>query len=143
MSAFSDYLEAALLDHIFNTPAFGQPATFAALFTTATTDAGGGTEVANLNGYARVQVNVNGGASPTWTLAAVDGIGFKVENLQAIDFAAAAGGAWGTITHVAIVDNGAYGAGNFLYHGALNASVVINDGSQFSFPIANLKCRTE
>lgn len=141
MTALSDYLESALLEEIFNNVAFAAPDTFIALFTTATTDAGGGTEVSGVN-YARIEVNPETpGTPPSWNTAVVDGIGFLVDNREAIDFAVAGAGGWGTITHVAIFD--AVTAGNSLMHGALTSSVVINDGSQFSFPVGDLNARLE
>ncbi len=136
MTALSDFLESALLEEIFNNVAFAAPATFVALFTSPTTDAGGGTEVTGVN-YARIQVNPETpGTPPSWNTAVVDGTSFLVDNREAIDFAVAGVGGWGTITHVGIYD--ALTVGNLLFHGALTASVVINDSSQFSFPIGDL-----
>ena len=46
MSAASDYLESAIVNHIFRTDSFAKPATvYIALFTAAPSDSGGGTEV--------------------------------------------------------------------------------------------------
>ena len=46
MSAMSDYLENALINHIFRNTDFTRPANiYVALFTAAPNDAGGGTEV--------------------------------------------------------------------------------------------------
>lgn len=141
MTALSDFLESALLQEVFNNIAFTPPSTFIALFTTATTDAGGGTEVSGVN-YARIEVDSETpGTPPSWNDAVVDGIGFLVDNREVIDFAVAGAGGWGTITHVGIYD--AITVGNLLMHGALTASVVINDNSQFSFPIGDLNARLE
>ncbi|WP_417726168.1 hypothetical protein [Roseovarius sp.] len=53
MSSFTTYLEAAILNHVFRNVALTSPATiYLALFTSAPTDAGGGTEVSG-SGYAR------------------------------------------------------------------------------------------
>lgn len=55
----SDYLENELLDHVFGAAAYTAPATlYAALFTAAPTDAGGGTEIAT-GSYARVAITNN------------------------------------------------------------------------------------
>jgi hypothetical protein len=133
MADLSDYLENELLDHILKGLAFTVPATVAlALFTTATTDAGGGTEVADANGYARLEIE--GATGRTFSVAA----GGTMDNDQEWPFAPASGGSWGTITHVAIVDSLTWGAGNFLFHGALAVSKVIDDGDTFKFAVGDL-----
>ena len=133
MADLSDFLENELLDHVLKGLTYAVPATVAlALFTTATTDAGGGTEVANSNGYARLEVE--GGTGRTFSVAS----GGTMDNDQEWAFAAASGGNWGTITHVAIVDSTTHGAGNFLFHGALTASKVIDDGDTFKFAAGDL-----
>lgn len=135
MTALSDYLEAELLDHIFNA-AFTTTAgdTFVGLFTTATADDGSGTEVSG-GSYARKEVNPNGGASPTWDLAAVDAPGYTVDNADDIVFVTATGD-WTTVTHVGIFD--AVTAGNMLVHGALTASKAVGSGDTFQFDAGDL-----
>ncbi|MEM9681637.1 MAG: hypothetical protein AAF942_00090 [Pseudomonadota bacterium] len=133
MTAMSDYLENELLDHVLKGLAFTAPATVAlALFTAATNDAGGGTEVTNANAYARLEVE--GATGRTFSAAAAG----TTDNDQAWEFAAAAGGSWGTVTHLAIVDSAVHGGGNFLFHGALTASRAIGDGDTFRFPAGDL-----
>lgn len=125
MAALSDYLEQAILNSIFRNTAFpAEPANvYIALYTAAPSDSGGGTEVAG-NGYARVAVSTTGG----WS---APGVGGLTDNIADITFPTASGGNWGTITHVAILD--ASSGGNFLFHGALSASKVVNDGDVFKF----------
>ena len=133
MTDFSDHLENELLDHILKGLTYAAPATVAlALFTTATNDAGGGTEVANSNGYARLEVE--GATGRTFSAAAAG----TTDNDQDWDFAAASGGNWGTVSHMAIVDSTTHGGGNFLFHGALTASKAINDGDIARFPAGDL-----
>jgi hypothetical protein len=133
MADLSDYLENELLDHILKGLAFTVPATVAlALFTSATGDDGSGTEVPDSNGYARLEVE--GGTGRTFSVAA----GGTMDNDQEWAFAAASGGAWGLITHVAIVDSLTHGAGNFLFHGALSVSKQIDDGDTFKFAVGDL-----
>ena len=134
MTAMSDYLEQKLLDYIFNNSAFAQPATYIALFTAAPSDSGGGTEVTG-GSYARKQVNINGGAAPTWDLAVVDGVAYLVDNTADITFVQATAD-WGTIGWFGIFD--ALTVGNLLIHGALTASKVVNGGDTFKFPTGNL-----
>jgi len=139
VSAFSDYTEGKTLDLLYNGVAFTAPATYVALHTADPTDAGTGTEVSG-GSYARVLVNANGGASPTWNTAVVDGIGKLVDNTHNIEFPTATG-SWGTITHVAIWD--AVTGGNLIQHGALDASVAIASGQIFRFNAGNLNWRCE
>ena len=122
MSAMSDYLEDAILNHVFRNTALTSPTTvYAALFTTATTDAGGGTEVSG-GGYARQASTFGAPSSGTIT------------NSADIDFGTASA-SWGTITHSAIYD--ALTVGNMLVHGALTASKTVNNGDGFKFAIGN------
>lgn len=124
MTAFSDFLEQAILNHLFRNTDIGVPPAnvYIALFTTATTDAGGGTEVTG-GAYARVTVST----TTQWTAPGVAGL---TDNINDIVFPTATAN-WGTITHVAIMD--ALTAGNMLFHGALAASKVVNSGDIFKF----------
>lgn len=129
MSAKSDYLENKVLDHIFGNTAYSVPATvYVALYTAAPNDAGGGTEVSG-NGYSRAAVTNN---TTNWPNASS---GSK-SNGTAIQFSAASGGSWGTVTHFSLFD--AASAGNMLYHGALTSSKTINDGDQAQFAAGTL-----
>lgn len=139
MSALSNYLESALLQEVFNGVGYTAPSTWVALFTTATGDDGSGTEVSG-GSYARVRVYPNGGSSPAWNTAVVDGIGYVVDNQHDITFPAATA-SWGTVTHFAICD--AASGGNFLYHGALDASKAVGSGDTFKFAAGNLNLRLE
>lgn len=118
MSAFSDYLENKVLDHVFSGNAYTAPTLYVALFTTATTDAGGGTEVSTTGtAYAR----------QTFTMTTT---GDTSTTAAAIEFPTATA-SWGTITHMAIYD--AATAGNMLAHGALTASKAISTDDVFRF----------
>ena len=131
--AASDYLEQRVLDFVLRAAAehtFTAPTTvYVALFTTATTDAGGGTEVPNTNGYVRTAVTF--GAIG----AATDGI---MSNSAEVAFPQATGGAWGTVSHIALVDSATYAAGNWLYHGALDASKTVDENDTFKIAIGDL-----
>jgi hypothetical protein len=140
MAALSDYLEQKLLDHVFNEVVFSVPTTvYVSLYTTDPTDADTGTEVSG-GAYARVLVNENGGGSPAWDLAVVDGIGYLVDNGNDITFPTATA-SWGTVTHFGIHD--ASTLGNLLFHGALTVSKPVGDGDTFKFPVGDLDCRLE
>lgn len=129
MAAMSDYLEDALIDHIFGNSNFTRPANiYVALFTAAPSDAGGGTEVSG-DGYARQAVAT--GASSEWTAAS----GGETENDGEIAFPEAESN-WGEVTHVGLFD--ASTSGNLLFHGALAANKTINSGDIFRFNAGDL-----
>ena len=123
MSAFSNYLEAALIDLTLRGQAFVPPATVhVALFTTDPTDAGSGTEVSG-GSYARNAVSTAGGFTAGGA------------NVADITYAAATG-SWGTVTHFGIFD--AASGGNLLYHGPLQTPKTVNSGDTFRFPAGTL-----
>ena len=61
-----------LLDLMFNNSAYGKPDTYIALATATVGDTDTGSTITEPSGnnYSRKQVNINGGASPAWALAA-------------------------------------------------------------------------
>ena len=125
MSALSDYAEKLLLDYMMTNGSVTRPtAWYIGLFTSATNDSTGGTEVSG-NGYARQSVTFDAATTTTGTTS----------NSNAPTFTAA-GGNWGTITHIAIFD--ALTGGNRLWHGALAASKSIDDGDSLQFAIGNV-----
>jgi hypothetical protein len=126
----SDYLANELLDHVFNNAAYTAPDTYVALFTTTCSDSATGTEVSG-GSYARVQVNVNGGSSPTWDLAA-SGL---VDNTHAITFATATA-SWGTVVAFAIMD--ASTSGNMLFYDNDMADQAVSTDDVVEFSIGDL-----
>lgn len=139
MSALSNYLEAALLQELFNNTNLAPPATYVALFTTDPTDAGTGTEVSG-GSYARKLVSPTGGTAPAWAAAAADAPGYKVTNADAITFATASA-SWGTVAYFGIFD--AATSGNILMHGALAESKAVGSGDTFRFGAGDLTLRLE
>jgi hypothetical protein len=127
MSSFSDYTENLVLKFLFTANSAVRPtAWYVGLFTAAPSDTGGGTEVSG-SAYARVvtgTITVSG-TSPT-----------TATNSAAIEFAAASGGNWGTVTHAAIFD--ASTSGNMLAWAPLTTSRTINDGDVFRIPASSL-----
>lgn len=127
MSSFSDYTENLALNFLFTTNTATRPtAWYVGLFTAAPSDTGGGTEVSG-SAYARKvtgTITVSG-TSPT-----------TATNSAAIEFAAASGGNWGTVTHAAIFD--ALTTGNMLAWAPLTTSRTINDGDVFRIPASSL-----
>ena len=126
MSSFTDYTENLVLNWLLTTNSATRPtAWYVGLFTAAPSDTGGGTEVSG-SAYAR---------KATGTIT-VSGTATTATNAAAIEFAAASGGNWGTITHAAIFD--ASTGGNMIAWSALTTSRTINDGDVFRIPVGSL-----
>jgi hypothetical protein len=125
----SDYLENKLVDLTLRGQAFTAPATlYFGLHTSATTDAGGGTEVSG-GSYARKAVTASlanfAGTQAAASTTASSGTGGVTSNNGLIDFPAPTAN-WGTVTHWSVWD--ASTGGNMLYHGALTTSKTVNNG---------------
>jgi hypothetical protein len=126
MSSFSDYTENLVLTYLFTNGSATRPtAWYVGLFTAAPSDAGGGTEVSG-SGYVR---------KVTGTIT-VSGTDTTATNSAAIEFAAASGGNWGTVTYAAIFD--AETSGNMLAWAQLTTARTINDGDVFRIPASSL-----
>jgi len=122
--SFSDYLEDKLLKHVFTNTAYTSPTTlYLALFTTAPSDAGGGTELSG-SGYTRKSVAFT--VSGTTTLAT---------NSAAVEFDAATG-SWGTIVAVGIYD--ASTVGNLIAWSDLTTAKTIATGDILRVPSGEL-----
>lgn len=139
MSKISDHYEAILLDLMFNKDALTPPDVWIALYTSDPTDADVGTEVSG-GSYARVRIYDNGSGSPDFTVAAVDGIGHKVENDDDVTFPTATA-PWGTVTHFGMRD--AATAGNLLMHGVLDESKTVGTNDVFKATAGQLVLRLE
>jgi hypothetical protein len=126
---FSNYLTAKLLDFMFRNQAFASPATYLALCTAEIADTDTGSTITEPgNGYARVLVNPNGGASPSWGLAAAG----LVDNLAIVNFNTPTG-TWGTLTAMAIVD--AATLGNLLFYDTGISEVAPASGDIVRIPV--------
>jgi hypothetical protein len=122
VSAFSNYLENKVLDHVFGGVAYSAPATlYLALYTSDPGDDNSGTECSGTS-YARQTI--------AFTVT-----NDTASNTSAVEFPTA-GSAWGTITHVGILD--ALTSGNLLAHGALTASKTVAQGDVFRVPAGDL-----
>lgn len=127
MDAKTTFLENRVLDRVLKNNAefsYAFPATvYAGLFTADPTEAGTQTSEVSGGSYARQPI--------TWG-AIANG---AVANSGAVTFPTATG-AWGTITHVGILD--ALTTGNMLYYGALTTPKTVANGDQVSFAISAL-----
>lgn len=122
MSDFSDYLENKILNHVFRNTAYTPAAAvYLGLYTSAPSDAGGGTEVSGA-GYARQAI--------TFSAAS----GGAISNTAAVQFTAT-GGSYGTVTHVGIFD--ASSAGNLLAWKAITP-IVMGSGGILTFAIGDI-----
>jgi hypothetical protein len=134
MGSFSNYLEEALLKHVFGITEYTQPTIYVGLSTADPTDDASGLAEPSGNGYSRV-------AHASWDADGQDEGKYQVSNDGAIDMGTADGGSWGTITHVAIFD--AESGGNMLAYGALDASKTVADGDSCEFADAELKVQLD
>lgn len=122
--AFSDYLEKALLKHVFGATAYTRPTgLWVALYTTPSTDAAPGNEVLPAVGYARVAATFVDapdqldGSSAMW-------------NSTVLQFPVATAD-WGIVTHCGIHD--AATAGNLLASGQLAVQKQVDLGDAVRF----------
>lgn len=123
--SFTNYLEDAVLDHVFGGNAYSAPSTlYVGLFTAAPSDTGGGTEVSG-GGYARQTATFTvSGTNPT-----------EATNSAAIDYPTATADL-GTITHVGVFD--ALTSGNLLAYASVSTSKTINTGDVLRIPAGDL-----
>lgn len=126
MSSFSDYLEGALLDHLFSKSAgYAQPTLYLAVSTADPTDAGTGVSEPSGNGYARVAT-----APADWERTTNE-----ISNANQLSFPEASG-SWGTLTHFALFD--AATGGNMIAHAPLTTSKAIAANETLRFPAGNI-----
>lgn len=132
MSAMSDILEGNIITHMFRTGSWTKPTNlYISLYTSATDDADGGTEVSGGN-YSRAQLDP---LDANWTAPSA-GNG-HTDNAVAITFPAPNAN-WGQVTHFGI-HTASSGTGNRLIHGALTTPKTINSGDPApSFAIGDL-----
>ena len=125
MAGFSDYLENKVLEHVFENSAYTAPSTlYAALFTVAPSDTGGGTEVSG-GGYVRKTAAFTvSGTNPT-----------TATNGSAIEYPTATAG-YGTVVAVGVFD--ASSSGNLLAYANLDASKAVSTGDVFRFNAGDL-----
>src|SRR5210317_1331640 len=123
--SLTNAFETHTLQYLLTTDSVTRPtAWYIALFTSDPTDTGSaGTEVSTGTGYARTAV--------TFSVTAD-----TATNSAAVEFPAASGGNWGTITHIGVLT--ASSAGDMIVHSALTTAKAINDGDVFRIPTGDL-----
>lgn len=130
MSAASNYLENKVLDHVLKNTSYSQPASlYVGLFTNTSGNAATNLEAGTLTD------EVSGGsyARKAATFAAASGGTAATSATITFDTASAS---WGTITHVAVLDNST--SGNVLFWGAVTTSKTIDSGDTFQITSGNL-----
>lgn len=119
MGSITNFAETALVGHLCGTPYTPVATMYLALATALPDETATGaamSEVANSGSYARTAITLGAAASR------------RVTQSGAVSFPAATG-AWGTVTHWALVDSPTYGAGNALAYGAFGTAKVIIAGN--------------
>lgn len=121
----SNYLENALINHIFRNTAYTDPASvYIGLFTTAIGDDGTGTEVSG-GSYVRKQL----------TAAFTTPSNGACENSALVEFVTATA-VWGLVTYIGIYD--AVTGGNLLFWGQLSSSQQVDTGDVFKIAAGDL-----
>lgn len=129
MSAFSDHLEAALINTTLRGATYTGGSVFIALFTADPTDAGTGAELTD-SGYIRQRAHTTV-ASDGFTVPANG----SSSNTKNIIFPAIVD-AQKTITHWGIFD--AQTSGNLLYHSSMLNPKTLDPTDVLSFPVGSL-----
>lgn len=129
MANFSNYAENKILNHLFRGESFTTPNMYLALFTS-----NAGLENNNLasqvevdavsSGYARVEIPSYDGFSVSTT--------GQTSNTQSFEFPVATLD-WGTITHVALMDNPSPKSGNVIIHGSVANPRAVFSGDTLRF----------
>lgn len=129
--SFTDYMENALLDHIFagqSTPAVGT--LYLALSSTTPNDDGTNFTEPVEASYARAAVLANNTNFPAASAGSIKNGGVAISFPKALE-------AWtGPLTHFGIFD--ASSGGNLLAYGALTSSQSIVVGNVFTIPVDEL-----
>jgi len=130
MSAASNYLENAVLDHVLGNTAFTQPGTlYLGLFTNDSGSAATNLEAGTLTD------EVSGGSYVRKTITFDAASGGSADSAATVTFDAATAN-WGTITHVAVLD--ASTAGQVLFYGSVTTAKTIEIGDTFQVSAGNL-----
>ena len=121
--SLTNTFETTVLTWLLTTESATRPTVwYVGLFTTDPGETGGGTEVSGF-GYARTAV--------TFTVT-----GDTASNSAGVEFPAATGGDWGTVSHIGIID--AETGGTMIIHTPLTVAKAISDGDVFRIPTGDL-----
>lgn len=133
MTAASNYLENKILDHTLRVAAYTQPSgLYLALFTNTSGNAASNLEAGTLTD----EVSTSGTAYQRQAITFGAASGGSSANSATVTFPVCAGTAWGTISHVAIMDN--LTSGNVLYWGAVTTAKPIDIDDTFQVSTNNI-----
>ena len=122
--SFTNTFETHVLNYVFTATSVTRPtAWYVGLFTADPTDSGSTANEISGNGYARRTVS--------FTVS-----NDLATNSAAVEFPAASGGNWGTVSHMAVMT--AATGGTMIVHAALSTAKAINDGDVFRIPTGDL-----
>ena len=125
MTAFSDYLEDALLNETLKNVNYVPAATiYVGLHTASPTDTGSLVTEVSGGSYARTAIVFGAVAAGA------------VANSALVTFPTATA-SWGIVTHFGLWDTSG-NTPNLLYHGALTVQKTVDSGDIFTIPIGNL-----
>ena len=124
--SFTNFTENLVLNWLLTNNTATRPTQwYVGLFTTATGETGGGTEVSG-GAYVREEASFSvSGTNPT-----------KASSTAAIEFPTATA-TWGTITHIGLFN--AASSGQMLVHAPLDVSKTIDEGDVFRIPAGDLE----
>lgn len=130
--SMSNYLEAAVLNHLFRGVTFTPPSSlYMSLFTGDPTEAGLFADECSGTDFARVAVDI----STVGTVFGSPSSGVITSSAK-IQFPVPGADDWGTITHVALLDSATLGAGNFWLIAALSTPLQVFTGDDVNIPVA-------
>lgn len=130
MSAASNYLENKVLDHVLTATAYTAPTTrYVGLFTNTSGSAAANLEAGTLTD------EVSGGSYARQTVTFAAAVNGTSATNATVTFPTATA-AWGTITHVAVLD--AATGGNVLFWGAVTTAKQIDAADTFQISSGNL-----
>ena len=149
MSAASNYLEDAVLDHVLKNTAYTQPTTLRlALFSGTASDvlaaleAGTAAATAGNWGYYEITTAGTDYGRVAATFAAASGGSATTDANITFNTATAnydnAAGSGSTITCIAIIDDASAGSGNVLFYGQLDNPKEVLSGDTFQVSTGNL-----
>lgn len=121
--------EVEILNCYFNATNITAPTVIAMSLHSADPGDTGASELANANAYARVVC--------TTSFPTASGTAGTLSNDVEIAFPEASG-AWSAATHVGIWSSATYGAGNFIWGGAMTASKTATTGVVIRFPVGDV-----
>lgn len=138
MAGFTNFLEQALLDHIFDDPAYTPPASiWVGITDTTPTEAGGNFTEHSGDGYARVLTD-----ETDWSAAAGADPSTKT-TISSTDFPTATAD-WRSAANMAFFGLfDASSGGNLLAFGAITTPKAVQNGDTAKFPIGDLTITLE